>query len=197
MKKLQANVSRILLNLLQPVIKYLGSLHMPFSHKKITGKEVSEIISLLKPGQVILAQTRGELSNLLISGFWKHAAIVLDSNTIIEAVGKGVIKKDIITFLMAKDHILVLEPTFTDENSMIIAANWCLLQVGSPYDYDFRSKNKAYYCAELPADAYNAIVPNCPFKPRSVWGTERYTPQQYAEATSKWKQIWNSEGLPK
>jgi hypothetical protein len=75
---------------------------------------------------------------------------------VIEAVGKGVIATNLVKFMTTKDKLLIIEPTFTDEWGMKLAANNAIGDLGLPYDFGFHHDNTSKYCFEVVADAYEA-----------------------------------------
>ena len=155
-------------------------------------------VTILEPGDVILAMIRGELSNLFIPGDWKHAAIFYgfldeDRPTIIEAIGQGVIEKDLMSFMFRKDRVAIFRPRFASVRQKLAACAQARACVGRPYDYEFRGDNRAYYCAELVVSAYaEAMGGECPMEPWDRDGNLTVLPQDIAKAVDKWDKIWES-----
>lgn len=186
---------RWILKSLYPVNAWFGSKHLPFIHKKIKAKHYREVQKFIKPGMIFLAKRFGEASNLAIPGDWPHAAIVRDKNTIIEAVGIGVIRTDMIDFMLSRDELLILEPTFASEQDMQHAANWADTKVGDPYDFLFETNNKAFYCAELCYDAYDdtmEIPEEFLVNREFTLGELTYIPSHMANNKIAWKIKWDS-----
>jgi uncharacterized protein YycO len=176
-----------------PITKYLGKMHAPFSHKLVTGRDYYNAREILKPGHVLLTRTEGEFSNLMIPGFWTHAAIYDGEERIIEATGAGVVWTDLVTFLMRKDHVAVYRPDFATEYDMQHAADWAERQRGKGYDYEFKGDNEAFYCSELVTAAYVAVMREaCPFIARPRLGQLTTIPQDICDAKEKWRMIWRS-----
>lgn len=181
------------LHLLKPVTIFLGNLHMPYSRKLIDGRHYFEVQKLLKPGQALVTYTRGEVSNVLIPGHWSHVGLYIGKGIVVEAVGRGVVLTDIITFMMKKDYVSINESIFADETTAQKAASWASTKVGLPYDYHFMGGNNAFYCAELVYAAFNeAMNGKSPFVPREIMGVNTVTPDDIIKATSKWKCVWTN-----
>lgn len=70
----------------------------------------------------------------------------------IHAVAEGVVECDIIDFLRC-DGCLILRPSSCQD----FAIGRCRKFMGIPYDFDFKSSNKALYCHEVAAEAYKEL----------------------------------------
>lgn len=183
------------LRTLTPFTKWFGSLHAPASVKLITEIDCREIKRIIRPGMVLLTHTIGAASNVLLAGdFWKHAAIYVDNNTVMEATSKGVVRTDLDFFLCSKDYVVVLMPTFAPIIEMYAAARWAEAQAGKPYDYEFKEGWDAFYCSELATDSYAVSTgTNCPFVRHEIFGVNSVKPQDFRNAKSKWCQQYLSE----
>jgi hypothetical protein len=146
---------------LHPIIRYLariaGTIHAPFSHKEVTSKDFAELLDLCAPGDIVLTHTKGELTNLLIPGFWKHAAMVsTDKDLVIEAVGQGVKRTCWFDFLRTKDYLVLVRPDRTPQKRFD-AARQAETLLGLGYDYEFESGDKEFYCSELVNVSYGLV----------------------------------------
>ena len=169
---------------------------MPYSRKQITSQHYRLIKPMLAPGMAICTRTDGELANLFIPGFWSHAGIYVGDSTVVEAVGKGVVKTDLIDFLLTKDAIIVKDPSFANKEQMKDAAEWALKQVGKPYDMYFDKLNEYFYCSELIWLGFELTMGEVPFtKLKTVWGEETVVPDDIANANKKWKTAYDSRDL--
>lgn len=202
---------RIRLGILEasiPIVKILGSVSAPFSHKKVTGTHFYHLMSRLTSGVVLVTRTSGELSNLLIPGRYSHAAIYtgvrpllidgqpVEAPVVAEAVGSGTRARDLLSFLTSKDEVLAFAPAFASEDQMATAADWAMTKLGIPYDFTFEPTNKAFYCSEFVQASYAAAIgSNVPFTKRTTLGVSTVIPQDYVNAKDKWRQIWWSEEL--
>lgn len=179
---------RTFLKIALPVTRLVGKVHSPYSIKLIKASEYRQALEILKPGMVFLTHTFGELSSALIPGDFKHGAIYVGDRQIVEATGEGVHKTDLIDFMLSKDVIAIVEPLFCDEEHMANAAMWALTQIGSPYDYDFMSNNKAFYCFELTYAAYQeAMNGESPWLLSDFWGIPTVMGDDFLNARNKWR----------
>ena len=188
-----AKIRLFLLRFLRPLIIFLGNVHMPFSRKKIKGRHYLAVKGLIKPGMVIVTNTHGELTSALIPGKWSHTGIYVGNDMVIEATGSGVVKTDLITFMLTKDEITLVSPIFADSMQRLRAAQHAEYFVGKSYDYDFNPNNDAFYCSELVIACYSKAFNNeLPFEVRERFGTETVTPDDIVLAERKWLKVWAS-----
>ena len=146
----------------------------------------------------MLCRARGEFSNLIIPGFFTHAAIYtpqgqeICDEVLTEAVGEGVQHKDIITFLTQHDYVAILEPNFLGdrkEEIMRYAAEIAIEQIGKPYDFEMEWCDhdiKAFYCSELVWYAYDQAFARYgiqnPLIPKESLGEDAYKPSDFFES---------------
>lgn len=191
---------RHLLNMLSPLTERIGRIHAPFSVKAMSGQDYYTVRDIVRPGDILLSHTEGSLSNPLIPGYWKHVAFVKDSDTVIEAVGKGVVLSTMVDFVLKKDAVMVLSPLFADQQIMERAVEVALTLIGLPYDYLLEydlGNNRAFYCAEVVWFSYEMAMRErvkagedyvSPFTPRVTLGMPTVVPQDFANAKLKWQQ---------
>lgn len=191
------NLRALLLHALYPFLKWASGKHMPFTHKKITGKDYYKVLPKLKPGHIFLTRIRGELTSLIIPGYWSHAAIyspqVIDNcfEFVIEAEGPGVVRTDLVTFLTTKDEFLVLEPIGIPDYVMELASSLAHQQMGKPYDYKLDlifgdQMPAAYYCSGLDWWSYDKACKEfkfpCPFVAKKQLGVFTISPDDIAKS---------------
>lgn len=178
-----------------PVTKFLGNLAAPWTVKQVTGKDYEAIKMIVQPGDIFLSRVYGHLSNVFIPGYWKHAAIMGPVGNVYEAIGKGVLATDLVSFLTSKDEVVLLRPTFCDPKQAAEAADHAGEALGAAYDYEFSLGNKAFYCAELVYVAYSKIFPPTQawgFRPRVRLGVETVTADDFYEAKKWWQPVFDS-----
>lgn len=187
---------RLLLRAARPALRLLGRWHTPPHFRSVTDEEVADLRFAARPGDVLVSRRDWELTNLLIPGFWKHAAIVCGRGLVVEAVGTGVQRMDLAEFARTKDAVLCLRPRFANETIRLDAAAYARTYVGRPYDYAVEldhaapAVRRAFYCAEVVWAAYvsacAAMNADMPFTLRETLGVPTVTPQDFANATTKW-----------
>jgi uncharacterized protein YycO len=129
--------------------KLLGKLHAPFCECLITAKDFQAIINTVEPGDIIFTRSRGELGNLLISGDFKHCAMVLNSTMVLEATYSGVHTTAMFDLLKRIDYFCILRATTHNKQELYTAVSGAVGSIGMPYDFIFSEGNKAFYCSEV------------------------------------------------
>ena len=116
-------------------------------HYKIKGHHQRKVLALLKPGDVLLRKYDHYLGSRFIPGYWSHAAIYIGNDSVIHALGIGVVEEDILTFMRCDDiAILRQNDTKLIDMSLFRADE----QLGKEYDFDFdKSGPEKFYCTEL------------------------------------------------
>lgn len=165
-----------ILTVLGPFIRWWGKFHFPFTRKKVTGKHYYAWRDQIKIGMVLLTKTSGEFSNYINPNKLKHAGIyvgeIYDDGIfyVLEAVGKGVILTDLVSFLTSKDIVVGCMPTFIRDDGKfeLEVQDAALRYLGLPYDYMFQKDGKAFYCFELAAMCLKSAYPELQLKCKEV-----------------------------
>jgi uncharacterized protein YycO len=191
-------IRRFILKTLLPITKWIGTVSFPYT-RRIKDVDVIAMEAVLKPGMVLGSYARGHASNLVIPGRLKHIAIyrgvVGGVHTVIEALGPGVQTSDFVDFAFGKDLIYIFNPLFATPEIMAAAAELAVSLVGDPYDFLVEystdpAVNKAFYCSEIPWWSYDRAMASAglksPFTPRETMGVATITPDDYANAKTKW-----------
>lgn len=189
---------RMALEISKPFLQVAGKFHTPPHYRSITSHEVDQLARVIQPGDVLLTHRDREITNPLIPGYWKHAAMFIDKGRIVEAIGKGVIDNSFDEFCRTKDAVVCLRPTFATAEEMLLAVGFAKSLRGLPYDYlvehEFsRAVNLAFYCSEVPWWSYEQVFIAAgkanPFEPRSTLGVPTIAPQDYRNAKKLWKTV--------
>lgn len=136
-------------SIIAKISKFISKIHIPYNHKKMTEEECQEVISILRPGDVVLSHTDGELSNIFLE-YWGHGMIISNSG-LYESVTSGVRKTDMMYSFSRKDDLIVLRHNF-ELNTMLLG-QYCNYALGTLYDYNFETSAEKIYCFELVVDA--------------------------------------------
>lgn len=197
-----------------PVTKAIGHVHMPYTHKLTHAAQLRLLESWIGEGDTLQSHIQGELTNRFIAGFWKHVAMYVGRGYIVEAIGEGVVKKDLDEWFYRKDYVRAASPLFCDESTKLIAASNALKAVGKiGYDWQMSvsdsvlrkdgkieggkvqpivTGNVDLYCAEAPAYFYHEAMVACPFLPREIMHEFTYMPQDYEDATKFWRGFFDT-----
>lgn len=178
---------------LEPGLRLASNMRAPWSKKRIKYREVAAAQALLLPGDVLVSRTEGELTTIMIQGYFKHAALVMDRSTIVHATKDGVAFMDMVDFFMSKDEVAVLRPLFCTEEEGRMAAVWARVQEGRPYDYYLDPENDAYYCSELVYMAFKKTMgPRCPLALRNGLGKGVIEPEALYRDSANFLIVWSS-----
>jgi hypothetical protein len=181
---------RYILKALKPFNKVLGHIYLAPKYRDIKHAHVLKLEDNLQPGDVLLSFSKGELTNWLIDGEYKHCAMYVGAGEVVEAVGHGVITCDIEDFCATKDKIAVVRPTFCTGEEAFEAVKIALLQKGKDYDYYFEPSEQSFYCAELIAYSYQVATKfTSPFVAREVMGIKTVLPSDFKLAATKFQVV--------
>lgn len=176
----------LLLKLAYPMLKWLGEI---YPERLMTPSFVSDAKNNMRAGDVLITHENMVITNLLIPGYFTHAAIYIGYGMIVEATGIGVHAIPIEKFLYEKDAVTILRPSFADEKQCFDAALFAEQLIGSKYDFSFSSGNKAFYCAELVWYCYDKTINLCPFTMRETLGVLTVTPEDFNKARDKFNVV--------
>lgn len=186
-----------LLKVLKPILRQVAKLYMPYSRKRFNGEDYYKVRDYITPGCAILTTTRGEATNLFNSSDPKHGGLYVGGETVkyvVEALGRGVVKTDLVSFLTSKDIVVILKPKNLNNDQMLNAADFAAMLEGCGYDYEFESDDEEYYCFELIATAYEKTASNFKVSSSEVWGVKTYRAQDILEDTDNWEVIYDNRG---
>lgn len=193
---------------LYPFLKWASGKHLPYTHKGVTGLDYYKVLPLLKPGHIFVTKIRGELTSLIIPGYWSHAAIYTPqvigniNEFVTEAEGPGVVRTDLVTFLTTKDAFMILEPIGVPDYVMDLAADMAHRGLGERYDYQLNiifgsDIPQAFYCSGLVWWAYDRACNEFKFPSTFIakkqLGVLTVSPDDIAKS-GKFRVVYDSRG---
>lgn len=131
---------------------------------KMTGDKILEVVSLLKPGDIILRGYDYYLDGKFIPDKLKfsHGALYVGNNKIIHAVAEGVSYTNVVEFCEC-DRIAIFRPKKGQKAAIAKAKKFVKNKV--PYDFGFERGTSAMYCFELCGECYDKLdIPRCTVK---------------------------------
>lgn len=180
----------LLIRLIKPISIWVGKIYYAPKQRVIKSSDILAMASNLRSGDVLLTFSFGEFTNYFIEGDFKHAAIYIGREKVVEATGRGVVVSKFEDFCSGKDRVAVLRPIFCDESSCGLAAMNAISQIGKPYDYYFEPGDESFYCAELITWAYfHATIGASSFIKREIMGVETVLPTDFYNAKSKFQVV--------
>lgn len=186
-------MQNFILSIVEVLGKFIGLLSLPRPIRKLVDSE-REFFNSDLLGCVVLTKQNWQLSNLIISGYWEHAALIVSDGCVIEATNRGVIKRNIPECLSDKDDYIILKPLFASAEERQKAIHYADTLVGDEYDYSFSKGNNRWYCSEIIWASYDKALEENPFTPRSIeyFGAkvEVVEPNDFYKANKKWAVIF-------
>lgn len=147
----------------QYVIQKLGR-----QEAKIRPIDVKSILELAESGDILLSYESGRPTSAGIKGTYKHAIMVSDLITVIEAIGDlwkknedtgqlenhgGVREQDLLKWLYQIDKVALIRPNLP-QYIRKAAGKAARKYIGTSYDYQFEFGSEKIYCSELPYLCY-------------------------------------------
>lgn len=177
----------IILNILYPLTRLFGELHIGPRYRKVKHVLALEADSKVKDGDVLCTRSTGEFTNLFIRGDYKHSAICVNG-VVVEATRNGVHEIDLYDFLMSKDAFVIMRPKFSFDAKKL--RELCKRFDGVPYDYFFSPTIDAFSCAELVGHVLaQSAGSEIPFTKRKILGVYTIHPSDFVEAVDKFERI--------
>lgn len=123
---------------------------------KVGGKQILDIMKIIKPGDIILRGYDCYLDGMFIPDPLKfsHGAIYIGDGKIIHAVAEGVSETDIIEFTRC-DRIAIFRPKKYQKSAIRKAKKF--LRDNVPYDFGFSRDISSLYCFELCSICYDKL----------------------------------------
>lgn len=152
---------RRILCLIPSWIKWQGWAH-PFwfvfqpKEYNLTGKQLTDIILTMVPGDILISRTDGVMSTWLIPGWWTHGGVCTSSWSVTHSTAKGVTEDHAFEFLHA-DYVMVLRPhdyKLAEHGAMVAREI-----KGAEYDFGFDFEDSSEFaCTELVMYCYSSVI---------------------------------------
>jgi len=128
---------------------------------KLDGWDITRIINLVEPGDIIITRVDGFVSTWLLPGFWNHAGVVTNNNglytSVVHSTAEGVHESHMFDFLRA-DHVIVLHANWKKFPNLGVEASQLAsgyAQAAAEYDFNFDFTDSGKFsCTELAAACY-------------------------------------------
>ena len=186
-KTIIKKVRHFLLWALSPIALLLAK--FPRTSNRVACNACDKLLTVLKPGDIIVTRTNWLPTNLIIPGHYKHSVMYVGDEECIEAVLPVVHRLDLQELLGRISEYAVLRPTFADSSEMVKAVSKMNKLVGKPYDLYFEPGSKSFYCSEAIWFCYRRVVKNWAFTPRERMGVQTVTPNDFYLAKQYFKLI--------
>lgn len=139
---------KLLLALVAPLAKFTSKLKQP--DPAINDAVMMTIKTLIKDGDCLVSRTSWQFTNLLMPGFYKHAAVYLNGWVYEASTGEGVRKVSLEEFCFKKDFVGLCRYQEMDAELVQVSYGYLENKLGKSYDWDlYLSDNDKFYCSEL------------------------------------------------
>jgi len=183
-------VIKWILKLVKPFVIWLGHQRLKLKVSKFDVLDLAQLRMHIKPGDILLTTTWGESSNLLNWGTWKHALMYIGDDTIIEAVGEGVIENTLEKVTVGKYRVLALTSKVHTRLEVHDAIENMKGRLGRSYDYDFNPDNDSDYCSESIWFSYMDSNPQIKLKRQVLAGLHIVKPNHFKEDKDVWQIVY-------
>lgn len=171
-----------------PFLKVIGKLKITPKKRRLWGQELY-LMPMIRKGDILLVRARGELTNCLIGGKYKHV-LIATGDGYIEAVDPCVRKVTFKYILDHYDYICVCRPKFMVPSEIDRMIEFAVSQIGKPYDYYFEPNVKAYYCSELATASISHSMPySNTWSNRDIFGVMTTMPDDFRLASEKFRVV--------
>ncbi len=128
---------------------------------KLDGWDITRIINLVEPGDIIITRVDGFVSTWLLPGYWNHAGVVTNNRglytSVVHSTAEGVHESHMIDFLRA-DHVIVLKAQgvacgYWGTEASLLASGFSKAAAEYDFSFDFTDAGK-FSCTELAAACY-------------------------------------------
>ncbi|MFP4498176.1 MAG: YiiX/YebB-like N1pC/P60 family cysteine hydrolase [Vulcanimicrobiota bacterium] len=139
-----------------------ANFQVPTAQKPLTKKQVSDIMKLVKPGDIILKKNENfpvtwGLQKIACDTDYTHVMIYEGDGNMLHSANStnGVVRENLEEYLDgSRFSIAVVRPEYKTEADRKSALDYCRSQLGKPYDSFFNEENSdKLYCSELVRNA--------------------------------------------
>jgi len=137
------------------------------SEYHVTGDEMHEILDTIQDGDILLRFYTMYLDGKIISGIFSHAAFYAGNNICYHSIAEGVQKISLLQFLQC-DGIAILRFKKINKTQIKKAISNAKTLLGCPYDFEFESNDKKYYCSEFVRVIYEHMKNILQVEPKEI-----------------------------
>ena len=136
----------------------------------------------LEDGDIVMAFKEGAMTNVLVPGYWSHCGIYdKERDRVIEALHPKVQSNPLELYLGRYTDCAIYRAYSIGSNQQHQVVINARAKIGSPYDFDFESKNRAFYCSELCYLAHWRVDNRFAFPIERIWGVKTILPDDFTE----------------
>lgn len=138
---------------------YNTLMHTFFPHSvSIRAAQLRQIMQLMEPGDIIGNRGRcGPFGRCFNAGKYSHSSFVVDKETVVDALPRGVAKRDVLDLLKNDPACILLRPKYENDEQRQHTIEWINNKIGSRF---YVGEKHGFYCHRLVAKALveNGVV---------------------------------------
>jgi len=150
-------MKEFIFNRYKKLLTWFGDLYFATKPPLCKAKQIEEMLSIIKAGDIICRGYNYYLDSYIIPGEYTHSGIVINKREMVHSIAEGVQSVHPIDFIKDTDRFIVLRPKYKNESytySVIDRAIWHIEANNTQYDFTFSDPNK-FYCHEFTVDCLN------------------------------------------
>ncbi len=129
---------------------------MPNHAPQIPDAIRTQLLAMLRPGDVLVTRKENAFTNYFLPGYWPHAAFYIGDERVIESLKDGV-RERTMDSPMRNDAMAVIRPQMHSE-SIAEAISRARTLLGKPYDFDFDfTRGDRVVCTEVVYRSYEGL----------------------------------------
>ena len=148
-----------LYNLYASAMTTFGDLYLAFEPPACRMEQIEDVMSLARPGDVLLRGYDGYVDGKFIPGEFSHSGLVINEREVIHAIAEGVCSCHIGDFVIDTDRFALVRPRYKDNEAAWAAierALWHCEHNKTKYDFFFSPEGDSLYCHEFTAACLRA-----------------------------------------
>ncbi len=169
----------------------MNRINIRIGKPKLSGYMFGDASYDSRVGDIILTRTSLRPTNLFIPGEWSHVLMLGYGTEVVEATLPCVRVSTLIDVWTSTSQVMIVRPINTTMYQRARAYEKAIAFVGWPYDTEFQSTNKSFYCSELVNKAYAMAGVKLGVSRRSIAGGDTVIPSAF-DNPDKFEVIFDS-----
>lgn len=167
----------------------LMDVQVPTTTKPVPQSRIDEMMSVLKPGDIIMQSNDSfpgwqVIEKIAVNADYGHVMMYEGDGKFIHSTsGPGVQRLDLAEYMKgARINLEVVRPDYKTEEDRDSALNYMRSQIGKPYDSSFVKEDESrHYCSELITHALSKMPNPIDVPAKKVFGKEIIAPDAFQD----------------
>lgn len=167
-------IREVMHNAYVSVMTKFGDLYLAFEPPACRMKNIEDLMSAARGGDVVLRAYDGYVDGKFIPGAYSHSGVVINEREVVHSIAEGVCSCHIGDFVIDVDRFALCRPRYASPEAawqVIEAALWHCEHNRTQYDFFFSPEADKLYCHEFTATCLRAGAIEIPMtsKKFGVW----------------------------